>query len=522
MSNDHTASLAAFLDESARRAPDKIAVAVPGGLRVTYDALAATANALRDRLWHLGVRRGDRVALQLPKSTDAVAAIFGILKTGAAYVPIDAASPAARAAFILNDCEVKALITHESLLAALAPELERLGASPAAITLPPGDGAMRSTLDALQQSDPALPVASAAPAPGDIAYILYTSGSTGNPKGVVLSEQNATSFIDWCSNTFQPTADDIFSSHAPFHFDLSILDLFASVKHGATIVLIGDVLGRDPEPLASVIASEGISIWYSTPSALNLLASFGKLQRHEYPRLRLVLFAGEVFPIQQFQLLKAFWTEQRYFNLYGPTETNVCTYYEVPADDSWRALKTFPIGRMCHPNEGRVIDEQDQPVGLGRSGQLIVSGPHLMHGYWNLPEQNQRAFLVDADGRRWYRTGDVVTESATGEYTFQGRRDRMVKRRGYRIELGEIEAMLSLHSDVREVAVIAKADASSGVRIIGFVSIRPGSSLNSITLRKASLQLLSGYMVPDAFVVVDALPRTSTNKVDLRALESRA
>ena len=521
VANDNIASLAASLDNAALRAPEKTAVVVPGGARLTYAELAALSDAVRDRLWHLGVRPGDRVALRLHKSTDAVAAIFGILKTGAAYVPIDAASPAARAAFILNDCQVKALITQEPLPLALAPELAQLGVAPATITLPAAPGGMRSALDALQHVDPAAPVASAPVSDASVAYILYTSGSTGNPKGVVLTQRNAASFIDWCSDTFEPTSDDVFSSHAPFYFDLSILDLFVSVKHGATIVLIGDVLGRDPEPLASVIASEGISIWYSTPSALNLLASFGKLQRYQYPKLRLVLFAGEVFPLKQFQVLKSVWTNQRFFNLYGPTETNVCTYYEVPKDDSWQKLSTFPIGRMCHPNIGRVIDEQDQTVEPRRPGQLIVSGPNVMQGYWNLPEQNSRAFLVDADGRRWYRTGDVVTEGANGEYTYQGRRDRMVKRRGYRIELGEIEAMLSRHSDISEVAVVSTADASSGVRIVGFVSLRPGASLNTISLKKASLQLLSAYMVPDAFVIVDALPRTSTNKVDLRALESR-
>jgi amino acid adenylation domain-containing protein len=511
-----------LLDRAVQRAPDKPAIVVPGGARITYAELGSLSDAVRDRLWRLGVRPGDRVALRLHKSVDAVAAIFGVLKTGAAYVPIDAASPAPRAAFIVGDCQVRALITEEAVYRSLAAELDRIGVAPALLKIASQPLGLRQTLAALHDSDAAPHAATATSAADDIAYILYTSGSTGNPKGVVLTHGNALSFIDWCSETFEPTSDDVFTSHAPFHFDLSIFDLFVSVKHGSTIVLIGDVLGRDPEPLAAAVAAEGISIWYSTPSALNLLVTFGKLQRHTYPRLRLVLFAGEVFPIAQFEQLKSYWTEPRYFNLYGPTETNVCTYYEVPSDDSWKALATFPIGRMCSPNAGRVVDGGDHAVERGTPGQLVVSGPNVMQGYWNLPEQNARAFLVDADGRRWYRTGDVVTEGINGEYTYQGRRDRMVKRRGYRIELGEIEAALSRHPAIREIAAVAATDASSGVRIVAFVSLRPGETMKSVALKKAALQLLPGYMAPDKFVIVGALPRTSTNKVDLRALDSEA
>ena len=519
-----THGLASLLTESARRNPAREAVGVPDGPTIAYGELDRLADRMRDRLWHMGVRPGDRVGLRLHKSIDGVAAIFGILKTGACYVPVDAESPAARGAFILNDCQVKVVVTERGLADELVQELRALGASPAVLALADDrrDTALAELLEVLQESDPAPQVPTVQPADGDIAYILYTSGSTGKPKGVVLSHRNAASFIDWCSDAFEPTSEDTFSSHAPFHFDLSILDLYVSMKHGAKLVLIGEALGKDPVRLAAAIAAERISIWYSTPSILNLLAHYGKLEKYDYSALRVVHFAGEVFPVPQFRAVRSFWSRPRYFNLYGPTETNVCTYYEVPAGASLEGVDTFPIGKICPPNLGRVVSDDGEDVARGEPGELVVHGSNVMQGYWNLAEQNARAFLIDAEGRKWYRTGDIVTEDANGEYKYLGRRDRMVKRRGYRVELGEIEAALARHPDIREAAVSAEPAAASSVKITAFVACEQNRALSIIGLKKLSSQSLPPYMVPDVFTVVDALPRTSTNKVDLQALRARA
>jgi amino acid adenylation domain-containing protein len=516
--------LAGLLEAAAGRAPDKIGLAVAEGHRISFGALAQLSDRLRDRLWHLGVRPGDRVGLRLRKSIDAVASIYGILKAGAAYVPVDADSPAARGAYILNDCQVKVVITTAALEAALTSELATLGASPAMLVLgDAGDGLpLQALLESLQAHDPAPPVPSVSRSGDDLAYILYTSGSTGNPKGVVLSHRNALSFIDWCSDTFQPRADDVFASHAPFHFDLSILDLYVSMKHGAMLVLFGEAIGKDPTRLAAAIAAERISVWYSTPSILSMLADYGRLERQDYSALRIVFFAGEVFPVPRFKALQRHWPHPRFANLYGPTETNVCTYYEVPSDESWHRLDTFPIGEVCVPNLARVVDEDGRDVDGGREGELVISGPNVMLGYWNLAEQNARAFLVDADGGRWYRTGDVVIDEGGGRYRYLSRRDRMVKRRGYRVELGEIEAGLMRHADIREAAAVAVPDAASGVRVVAFISCQPGRPLTIIALKGLASRQLPPYMVPDEFVVLEALPRTSTDKVDLQALKAEA
>lgn len=479
-----------------------------GGMTTSHSQLQAQAGRVRDCLRHLGVGPGDRVGLRMHKSADAVAAIFGVLQTGAAYVPVDADSPVARGALIFGDCGVKVIIAEPGTRQALGDELAKVDSHPKIVYAD-------ELVDAPQ-------VNAVVPKPEDVAYILYTSGSTGRPKGVVLTHGNAISFLDWCSATFKPGPEDVFSSHAPFHFDLSILDVFLPAKHGATLVLIGEDLGKDPQRLAAAIAEERITRWYSTPSILNLLCEYGKLERHGFEALQSVLFAGEVFPVPRFCRLREHWPHPSYYNLYGPTETNVCTWYEVPDDESWRMRDTFPIGRVCPPNEGRVVDEAGCDVDSGTIGELVIAGPNVMREYWNRPELTAAAFLVDEDGRRWYRTGDLVIEGAGGEYTYRGRRDRMVKRRGYRVELGEIEAALLRHPDIRESAAVAVLDEDSGVRITAFVSCQPGRVTSIIGLKTHASRHLPPYMVPDRFKVVDALPRTSTDKIDLQRLKAMA
>jgi amino acid adenylation domain-containing protein len=513
-------SLIDLLEGSVLAHPGRTAVLIPGGASLTYAEFGALSDRVRDRLVALGVKPGDRVGMRLHKSVDGVAIIFGILKAGAAYVPVDAESPAARGAYIHDNCAVKAVFTETALEPDVKRELAALGATPPILALDVTQpDALARLLDSLDAQGKAPVAQRVHPSADDIAYILYTSGSTGNPKGVVLTHGNALSFIDWCSQVFAPSHEDRFSSHAPFHFDLSILDIYVPLKHGATLVLIGEALGKDPIKLAQVISEQRISHWYSTPSILSLLANYGKLPKYDYSALRMVFFAGEVFPIPQFRALRALWPAPRYFNLYGPTETNVCTWYEVESEEKIAQMPTFPIGLICEPNLGKVVDENGATVPFGSEGELVVHGPNVMRGYWNLPERNAVAFLTDEQGRKWYRTGDIVTEHAGLGYRYVSRRDRMVKRRGYRVELGEIEVGLLRHPDIREAAVVAVADPESGVRVNAFVSCADGKTLSRIQLKTISSQNLPPYMIPDAFTVLPALPRTSTDKIDYQALK---
>jgi len=501
--------------QSARRVPTRTAVEDPDrDTEISYQALDAASDTLCDLLKDAGVRPGDRVGIYAPKSIGTVAALFGILKAEGAYIPVDYGAPPSRNAFIFQDCSVRALVVERGLVAGLEEAFE---------------GALKEVhaLEGLQPYGADLVLLTTilddpTPAGGGtegLAYILYTSGSTGKPKGVIHTHASALSFVDWCSEVFQPTEADKFSSHAPFHFDLSILDLYVPLKHGATLVLIGEELGKQPLRLAPVIAERGITAWYSTPSILRLLVEFGRMEEHDYSALRIVNFAGEVFPVKHLRAVKEIWSQPRYFNLYGPTETNVCTYFEVPADVPDDRTEPYPIGYACSGDVCKVMDEQDREVPFGEEGELYVTGGSVMQGYWNLPERNATAFFVEEAGTPWYKTGDVVREEEGGCYLFIGRRDRMVKRRGYRVELGEIESALYRHPDVTEAAVIAIPDEENGVLIKAFLNWTVDTRPSLIRLKQFCAKNLPLYMIPDRFSFHPSLPKTSTDKIDYQRLK---
>lgn len=508
-----------FLEKTAEVFPDRLAVIEPGLGTVTYKELALLSDRLRDRLSLLGVGPGDRVGVYLHKSIDAVAAIFGILKAGAAYVPVDPGAPAARNAYILRNCSVKTAVIEAAFVDGLLAEWSEDVPEFVVLAGTGGGQPLQQALATLDEREPAPVVDTAVTTLDNLAYILYTSGSTGLPKGVMLSHRAATSFVHWCSEAFAPTEQDRFSSHAPFHFDLSILDIYVPIKHGAALVLVEEGVGKDPRRLAALIAENKISVWYSTPSILSFLAQYGNLPQYDYSTLHTILFAGEVFPVKHLRDLKGLLPEPRYFNLYGPTETNVCTYHEIPDSIPPEQTQPFPIGKSCSHYQIKVVNAEGEVVARGQEGELCGSGPGVMDGYWHLPERTATAFLVDADGRRWYKTGDIVIEGEDGVYTFVGRRDRMIKKRGYRVELGDIEAGLYRHPAVKEAAVIAIADEEHGVRVKAFLSCHDQTRLSLIELKRFCLQNLPHYMVPDLFSFHDILPKTSTDKINYQILK---
>ncbi len=510
-----------LLIESAARYPDRTAV-VDRTESITYRELDEASARLAGELLARGAGPGSRIGLYLDKSLDAIVAMWGVLRAGAAYVPLDVASPVRRVARIVDNGELCCILSTPKRWPALAP----------AVAFPPAFvGIASSTLQqvergfAFESSDPSRVAPAgrgAGPEGPDLsraAYILYTSGSTGQPKGVVLSHRAARSFVDWAAETTGLGPTDIVSSHAPLHFDLSVFDLFATCRAGATVALVPPELNVFPRNLADWIAARRITVWYSVPSLLARLALAGGLERCDWTHLRQIIFAGEVFPIAQLRRLREQIPGARYWNWYGPTETNVCTAYAVDALPPEQTAPV-PIGTACANNKLLVMNDAGSVCAPGETGELHVNGPSLMTGYQAMPEATARALVARGDGTLWYRTGDLVREDAAGLLHLLGRRDGMIKSRGYRIELGEIESVLHQHPGVAEAAAVALPDEESGHVIRAAAVAEAGHALDAGELRAFCAERLPAYMIPLSIVVRGSLPRGSTGKIDrLRLLE---
>ena len=511
-----------LLTVSADRAPDDVAVR-DRGRSLTYGELDLAGNRLAHVLADAGVEPGDRVGLYLDKSLESLVGIYGVLKAGAAYVPFDPHAPTTRLSYIAANAGIRVLLTGkekadrwDGLLAGARgiETLVTLNAAEGAVDAPGapvrllGETALRTAPD----TDPAVPQQ-----PSDLAYILYTSGSTGEPKGVMLSHENALAFVDWAVEEFSITDGDRLSSHAPLHFDLSVLDLYAAAEAGATVVLVPPRAAMFPVELARFIEGEAISVWYSVPSALTMLVTRGGLPSCAFPRLRTILFAGEVFPMKYLLQLMDLLPHVNFHNLFGPTETNVCTWYDVPRFAAGETPPAIPIGHPIGGVEAYAVDEAGAPVPDGQVGELHVRGPTVMHGYWGDPERTART-LFERDGARVYRTGDLVQKDPDGNFLFLGRRDAQIKSRGYRIELGDIEAALYEHPLVHECAAVAVPDELVTNRIKAVVVAR--EPVSETELAEHCSSRLPRYMIPESFEFRDELPKSSTGKIARRLLEA--
>ncbi|MEU0793259.1 AMP-binding protein [Amycolatopsis sp. NPDC005961] len=452
------------------RTPDAPAVH-DGETTLTYRELDELAGRQAAGLHAAGVRRGDRVLIWAEKSVEVVALMQASLRLGAVYVPVAPSNPVSRVRLIAESCTPALVVTDT---------VADWGAHP-----PP-----LSSFAALSDVDGRVPLEHVGP--DEPAYILYTSGSTGAPKGVLISHRNALAFVGWAAAETGLRADDRLANHAPFNFDLSVFDLYGAFFAGASVDLAGADLAYSPAELTDFLHGRGITVWYSVPSALLLMMRHGGLLDRPAPSsLRVCVFAGEPFPIAGVQTLRRAWPGVRLFNWYGPTETNVVTSYEVTAADLSRT-GALPIGRAC---SGAMLT-------LSPDGEIVVDGPTVMLGYWGAPPQ-----------LGGYHTGDVGRYDAAGELEYAGRRDAMVKLRGHRIELGEIETALARHPAVAEVAVVV-AGAGIDARLRAAIVARPGERVTLLGMKAHCAAHLPKYMIVDEVSLVAELPRTANGKTD--------
>jgi amino acid adenylation domain-containing protein len=524
--------LQGLLTEAAARKPQWPAVA-SGGSLLTYQELDRRSNRVARALLRLGVAPGDRVGILAPKSAAAVIGVYGALKAGACYVPLDPKAPAERLSHIVRDSGAAVLLADEARTAQAA-DLTGAGGRPVDIvvasahgTQGPGDPTAAPAQGATvvpwsvvaEESDE--PVAEERAIETDLAYILYTSGSTGTPKGVMISHRSSLAFVEWAAAAAGLNERDRVCSPAPLHFDLSVFDVFATCHAVGCLLVLPDRAATFPTSIARWLEAERVSVWYSVPSVLTLLASYGNLRQHDLSALRTVIFAGEVFPPRHLARLMAELPHARYLNWYGPTETNVCTAYEVTTDGAHD--RPVPIGKASANTEVFAVTSDGERVSKpGEVGELYVRGPTLMRGYWGQPAKTSEALVRNPFRAEYdelvYRTGDLVTLEPTGDYAYVGRRDTMVKIRGYRLELGEVEATLYRHPAIREAAVVPVPDDLLGSRLRAVVTTHGADSLTREDVLNHCRQWLPSYMVPDIVEFREKLPRTSTGKVDRAGL----
>ena len=497
------------------------------GRALTYAQAASAALAFGGSLRSAGVVPGDRVAICLPKGVEMLPAVYGTMAAGACYVPLDPKAPARRGAAVARDCGIRALLGTPSLA---APLLTELGADrPEVLVLVEDEGTPGGDLAAEAASGTTtIAFADAVVGPetapvtideDDLAYILYTSGSTGVPKGVMLSHANALAFVSWAAGAIGSAPGDVFSNHAPLHFDLSVFDLYVAAHGAAAVCPVPEEIAYLPGSLVAFVAEQAVSVWYSVPSALVRLA--GALTDPDaLSSLRALVFAGEVFPTKDLRRLRGLVPDAELWNLYGPTETNVVSAHrveEVPPDDA-----PIPIGRACSGARLTVVGDDGSPVADGEPGELLVSGPTLMRGYWGAPERTAEALVPDPiTGRTAYRTGDLVRLRPDGSLAFIGRRDHQVKSRGYRIELGEVEASLSSHTGIAEVVVVGAPHEVWGTELVAYVVPNGAEPLTPIDVKRHVAGALPRYMVPTTVYVVDEIEHTATGKPDRPALVRR-
>jgi amino acid adenylation domain-containing protein len=504
----------------AEKRPEACAL-VSGRDRVSYGELEKQTNQLARLLAAAGCKTGDRVGILLPKSVPAIAGLLGALKAGCIYVPMDTHSPAARLARIVESCEPRCILANgesSEVLARMAAD-GVLGASirigwldPAGSREPAGVRSAFRWADLAAVPDSPTGVR---PTPDEAAHILFTSGSTGVPKGVVITHRNVLAFLEWAIPYFGTKQSDRISCHPPLHFDLSTFDIYGTFLAGAELHLVSAATSLLPQKLAEFIRASRLTQWFSVPSVLKFMAQFDVVAPDDFPGLKRVLWCGEALPTPTLIYWMKRLPKVRFTNLYGPTEATIASsYYTVPRCPE-SETEPIPIGTACAGEELAVLDERLKPLPPGEIGDLYIKGAGLSPGYWRDPEKTRAVFLEDGKGGRMYKTGDLARLGGGGLIYLLGRSDSQIKSRGYRIELGEIETALYTLPYIRECAVVAiPSDGFEGMAICCAYTLAPASGAEPAELREKLGELVPSYMLPSRWLRFDELPLNANGKID--------
>ncbi|MDR1265295.1 MAG: amino acid adenylation domain-containing protein [Propionibacteriaceae bacterium] len=491
---------------TAAQTPDAPAIEFSGTVTTYYEAairVRVLAQTLADTL-----PAHSRVAVHMRKSDKAVLTLLACLTAGMTYVPIDPRYPPLRLREVVMAASVTALLVDDvSLLSWDEDWLRATGVAVIDVTMTMTDCACKHQSLMMR--------------PEDSAYILFTSGSTGVPKGVIITHANAAAFVGWACRAFDVRPDDRVAVHAQLNFDLPVFDLYVTLAKGGTVVMIDEETTMYPQALFNFLREHRITVLYAVPSALNSLVAKSTLCRDGLPDLRLLLYAGEEYLPGPLRRLVEAIPSARVFNLYGPIETNVVTYLEVRPEhlDMPRVPLGNPVDNVklvLVDADGCIVQRAGQSVISPTDGEIIVIGECVSPGYLNKPEATEASRLI-VNGAMGYRTGDYGSWDDDGTLRFLGRRDSLVKIRGFRVELGDVEAVLVRHPSVVEAVVVACSDLDLMKTLTAFVHAK--DKLSAKAVRVWVSHQLPDYMRPAQYVILDTFPRTGTGKIDRRALE---
>jgi len=521
-----------YVTRRAEKSPEAIAITMRQE-QMSYQQVEETSNRLARMLKRIGCEKGARVCFLMPKSPAAIVSLIGILKADCAYVPLDTSSPASRLARIVSACEPRCI-----LIAGSAADLLNDLLAEANLSFTPVVGLMSGSVipditsgkkfkigfsfgELEEHSSSHLDYCAGSE---DLAHILFTSGSTGVPKGVMIKHSNVIHFIEWAVDYFGINHEDRVSGHPPLHFDLSTFDIYGAFAAGARLHLVPAELNLLPNKMSDFIRDSELTQWFSVPSALNYLAKLDAVRPNDFPALKRLLWCGEVFPTPALRYWMQRLPRVKFTNLYGPTEATIASsYYSVPqcpdADSD-----PVPIGEACEGEALLILNDDLKPAAQGETGNLYIRGVGLSPGYWRDREKTDSAFiqnpLSDSPDDRIYRTGDLARIGDDGFVYFLGRADSQIKSRGYRIELGEIETALNALGMTQDCAVVAidRGGFEGAIICCAYVP-QEGQNVTRALLLSSLSKKLPGYMMPARWMNLKRMPLNVNGKYDRRKLK---
>lgn len=486
-----------FLEQAAAAYPDKTAFTDENN-ELTYLEVLSNAKAIGTALSSLNTANRP-VAVFIDKSAASLCAFFGVVYSGNFYVVVDTNMPAGRIDTIFETLSPAAVLT------------DRANIEKAETLQFDGEMFLYEEINRIEPDEEALRMARRNMIDTDPLYALFTSGSTGVPKGAVISHRGAISYADWVTEAFSISADTVFGNQTPFYFSMSVLDIFATIKNAATLHIIPKKYFSFPVKLLEYMNQKQVNTIYWVPSALCIVANWKALQYVQVPTLKKVLFAGEVMPVKQLNMLIKDLPGALFANLYGPTEvTDICTYYIV--DREFSDDESLPIGSACDNCGVFVLKNDNTQAQPGEEGELCVRGSFLAMGYYNNQEKTAQAFVQNPLNPHYpetvYKTGDIVKYNEKGELLYVSRKDFQIKHMGYRIELGEIETAVNAVEGMKACACVYDAEKEK------IVLVYTGDKLDDKKVVDSIRQKLPPYMLPNKIKQVKAMPYNANGKID--------